>query len=90
ILGTVFPHEPDGSLLERGINLLRHDAILPTRKDAASNLRRFISRDTDRGELGKAVAVVDDRGDVALSTVGEAGLFRDPEVEVSELLPCTR
>lgn len=37
----VLPHEPNSSLLERGINLLWHDAILPTRKDAAPNLRRF-------------------------------------------------
>ena len=34
-------HQPDGTLPERGIDLLRHNAILPTQKDAASNLGRF-------------------------------------------------
>lgn len=41
ILGPVLEHEPDSLLSHLGINLLRHDAILSTRKEAASNLGRF-------------------------------------------------
>src|SRR5690606_37472852 len=42
IFGPVLENEPDGSFSERGINLLWHDAILSTRKEAASNLGRFM------------------------------------------------
>ena len=41
VLGPMLEHEPDSSLPKCGINLLWHDAILSTRKDAASNLGRF-------------------------------------------------
>jgi hypothetical protein len=41
VLGPVLEDEPHGSLTHLGIDLLRHDAILPTRKDAASNPGRF-------------------------------------------------
>ena len=40
-------HEPDSSLAECGINLLWHEAILSTRKNAASNLGRFIFPNRD-------------------------------------------
>ncbi|MBS6031022.1 MAG: hypothetical protein KH989_10085, partial [Kocuria rhizophila] len=35
---------PHGPLTQSGVNLLRHDAILSTRKDAAPNLGRFKHR----------------------------------------------
>ena len=41
ILGPMLKHEPDGSLSESGINLLRHDAIFSTQKETASNPGRF-------------------------------------------------
>jgi len=37
----VVEHEPDCSFAERGINLLWHDAILSTQKEAASKPGRF-------------------------------------------------
>jgi len=41
VIGTMLTHGPDDSLLEHEVDLLRHHAILPTRKDATSSLRRL-------------------------------------------------
>lgn len=41
VLGAVLEHKPDGSLTHLRINLLRHDAILSTRKEAASSPAQF-------------------------------------------------
>ena len=45
-------HEPDGTLAERGIDFLWHDAILSTRKDAAPNLERFTSQIAEIMRMG--------------------------------------
>ena len=43
VLSPMLRHQPHGPLTQSGIDLLRHDTILSTRKDATSNQGRFES-----------------------------------------------
>lgn len=58
--------------------------------DRAQARPQIVAGQPDHRQLREPVAVVEDRGDVALGSLGEAGLLRDPEVEVGELLPGSR
>ena len=51
VLGPALKHAPDGSLLGNGMNPLRYDAVLPTRKEAAENLGRFSQRPRQRRQF---------------------------------------